>query len=90
MVMEMKFIINKYSQVFYRVGPGYRELTKFLIVKYFGFPREVYNFRFTDVEFHTVSNAPTLYRVVRLIIMIIIIIIIIIYYCYSVVINLRP
>jgi hypothetical protein len=27
--MEMKFIIQKYSQVFDRVGTGYRELTKF-------------------------------------------------------------
>jgi hypothetical protein len=64
MVMEIKFCIKKYSQVFYRVGPGYSGLTKFIIVdQYVGFPGEGYNFSFTDVEFHTISNAPTLYRI---------------------------
>jgi hypothetical protein len=64
MVMEMKFCIKKYSQVFYRVGPGYSVLTKFIIVdQYVGFPGEGYNFSFTAAEFHTVSNAPTLNRV---------------------------
>jgi hypothetical protein len=29
--MEMKFIISKYSQVVYTVGPVYRGLTKFII-----------------------------------------------------------
>jgi hypothetical protein len=39
------------------------------IDQYVGFPEEGYNFNFTDVEFHTVSSAPNLYRVnVRLII----------------------
>jgi hypothetical protein len=39
MVMEMKFSINKYSQVFYRVGPGYRGLAKLMIVDLnVGFP----------------------------------------------------
>jgi hypothetical protein len=39
-------------------------LTRFRIVdQYFGFPGEGYNFSFSDIEFHTVSNAPTLYRV---------------------------
>jgi hypothetical protein len=32
MVTEMKFGINKYSEVFYRVGPVYRRLTKTVIV----------------------------------------------------------
>jgi hypothetical protein len=60
MVMEMEFGINKYSEVFYNVGPVYRRLAKFIVIdKYIGFPREGYNFSFTDVEFHTVSNAPT-------------------------------
>jgi hypothetical protein len=64
MVMKMEFGINKYSEVFYRVRPVYRRLAKFIVVdKYICFPTEGYNFSFTDVEFHTVSNAPTLYRV---------------------------
>jgi hypothetical protein len=32
MVMEIKFGINKYSEVLYRVGPVYRRLAKTLIV----------------------------------------------------------
>jgi hypothetical protein len=64
MVMEMKFRINNYSEVLYRVGPVYSALAKIVIVyDHVGFPREGYYFRFTDVEFHTVSNATTLYRV---------------------------
>jgi hypothetical protein len=64
MVKEMKFSVNKYSRVFYRVGPGYRELAMFIIInQYAGFPGEGYNFSFTNAEFHTVSNAPALYRV---------------------------
>jgi hypothetical protein len=63
-VMKMKFSVNKYSQVFYRVGPDYRGLAKFIVVdQYVGFPGEGYNFSFTDVEFRSVSNAPNLYRV---------------------------
>jgi hypothetical protein len=63
-IMEMKFHINKYSEVFYRVGPDYRGLAKIVIVnEHVGFPREGYYLHFTGVEFHTVSNAPTLYRV---------------------------
>jgi hypothetical protein len=63
-VMEMKHGINKYSEVFYRVCPGYGGLSKFIIIEqYVGFPGEGHNFSFTDVEFHTVSSAPTLYRV---------------------------
>jgi hypothetical protein len=39
-------------------------LTKFIIVdQYVGFTGEGYNISFTDVEFHTVSSATTLYRV---------------------------
>jgi hypothetical protein len=64
MVMEMKFSISKYSQVFYRVSPGYRELAKFIVVdEYVGFPGGGYNFSFTVVEIHTVNNALTLYKV---------------------------
>jgi hypothetical protein len=60
----MKFSINKYSQAFYRVGPGYRGLAKFIILdQYVYFPGEVYNFSSTDIEFHTVRNAPTLHIV---------------------------
>jgi hypothetical protein len=44
-VMEMEFNVNKYSQVFYRVGPGFRGLSKFRVVdQYVGFPGEGYNF----------------------------------------------
>jgi hypothetical protein len=32
MVMEMKFSVNKHSQVFYRIGPGDGGLIKFVIV----------------------------------------------------------
>jgi hypothetical protein len=64
MVMKMKFGINKYSEVFYSVGPVYRRLAKIVIVnQHVGFLREGYYLSFTGVEFHTVSNAPTLYRV---------------------------
>jgi hypothetical protein len=64
MVMELEFCINKYPEVFHRVGPVYRRLAEFIAVdKYICFPREGYNFSFTDVEFHAVSNASTLYRV---------------------------
>jgi hypothetical protein len=63
MVIEMKFSINKYSQVLYTVGLGYRELEKFIIInQYACFPGEGYNFSSTDVGFHTVSNAPALCR----------------------------
>jgi hypothetical protein len=55
-VMEMEFNVNKYSQVFHRVGPGYRELKKFIVVdQYVGFPGEGCNFSFTEFEFHTVT-----------------------------------
>jgi hypothetical protein len=64
LVMEMEFNVNIYSQVFYSVSPGYRGLTKFIVVdQYVRFPGKRYNLSFTDVEFHRVSNAPTLYRV---------------------------
>jgi hypothetical protein len=40
-VMKMKFSINKYSQIFNRVDPCYRRLTKCIILdQYFGFPGE--------------------------------------------------
>jgi hypothetical protein len=64
MGMEMKFGVNKYSEVFYRVRPVYRRLAKTVIInQYVGFPREGCYSSFTDVEFHTVSNAPNLYTV---------------------------
>jgi hypothetical protein len=54
--MEMKFAVNKYSKVFYGVGPVYRGLAKFvIIVQYVGFPRKGYNLSFADVEFHNNS-----------------------------------
>jgi hypothetical protein len=60
-VMEMKFSINKYSQVINRVGTGYAGLANFMIInQYAAFPGEGYNFSFPDVEFHAVSSAPTL------------------------------
>jgi hypothetical protein len=60
MVMQMKFSVNKYSQVFYRVGPGYRGLAKFIIVdQSLGFPGEGYNFSFTDVEFNNNTTETT-------------------------------
>jgi hypothetical protein len=63
-VMKMNFSINKYFQVFNRVGPNYVGSAKFIITdQYVGFPGEGYNFSFTGVEFHTVSSAPTFYRV---------------------------
>jgi hypothetical protein len=63
-VMEMKFSINKYSQIFYRVSPGYGGLAKFIITdQHVAFPGEGYNFSFIAVEFRTVSSASTLYRV---------------------------
>jgi hypothetical protein len=62
-VMKMMFSINKYSQVFNRVGPGYGGLEKFIIIdQYFGFPGDGYNFIFTAVDFHIVSCEPILYR----------------------------
>jgi hypothetical protein len=32
MVMEVEFGVNKYSEVFHRVGPVYRRLAKFIVV----------------------------------------------------------
>jgi hypothetical protein len=64
MVIKMKFSINKYSQIFNTVGPGYEGLAKSMNVdQYVSFPGEGYNFSFTDVEFHTITSALTLYRV---------------------------
>jgi hypothetical protein len=38
-------------------------MAKFIVVEqYVGIPGEGYNFSFIDVEFHAVSNAPTLYE----------------------------
>jgi hypothetical protein len=64
MVTKMKFSVNKYSHVFNRFCAGYEGLAKLIIIdQYVGFPGEEYSFSFTDVEFHIVSSAPTLYRV---------------------------
>jgi hypothetical protein len=58
-VMKKKFSINRYSQAFNRVGPGYGGFTHFIIMdQYVGFPGEGHNFSFTDIEF----QCPTLYR----------------------------
>jgi hypothetical protein len=60
--MKIKFSVNKYSQVFIRVGPGYGGLAKFIIIdQSVGFPGG-YNFSFTDAKFHTIISAPTLHR----------------------------
>jgi hypothetical protein len=34
-VTKMKISINKYSQVFHRVGPSYGGMTKFIIVDHY-------------------------------------------------------
>jgi hypothetical protein len=63
-VMKIKFSINKYSQVFNRVGPGYGGLAKFIVIdQYVGFPEDGYNFSFTDAGFRTVISAPAFYTV---------------------------
>jgi hypothetical protein len=49
MDMKMKFSINKYSQLFNRVGPGYRGVAEFIIVdQYVGFLGKEYDLSFTD------------------------------------------
>jgi hypothetical protein len=63
-VIKTKHNIDKYYQLFNSVGPCYGGLAKFIIIlvdQYVSFPGEGYNFNFTDVEFHTVSSAPTSY-----------------------------
>jgi hypothetical protein len=51
-VMEMKFSISKYSQVFYRLGSEYGGLTKYIILdQYVGFPGEEYNFSLLMLNF---------------------------------------
>jgi hypothetical protein len=62
--MKMKFSIGKYFQVFNRDCSGYGGLAKFITIdQSVAFAGEGYNFSFTDAVFHTVCNAPTLYRV---------------------------
>jgi hypothetical protein len=64
MIMGSKFRINKYSQVFNRVGTSYRGLEKFIIVyQFISFSSEENNSGFANVEFHEVRSAPTLYRI---------------------------
>jgi hypothetical protein len=59
--MKLQLGVDKYSKVCYTVGPGYRRLAKLIIIKKcVSFPGKRYDLSFTDVEFHTVSNAPTL------------------------------
>jgi hypothetical protein len=63
-VVKIKFTVNKYSQAFNRVSPVYGGMAEFIIIdQYVHVPGGGYNFRFTDVEFHTVSSATTLHRV---------------------------
>jgi hypothetical protein len=61
--VEGKFSIRNYSQIFYGIGLEYRGLAD-LIIKghYISVPGEGYNTSFTDVEFRTLSSAPTMYR----------------------------
>jgi hypothetical protein len=60
--MKLQLGVDKYSKVFYTVGPGYRRLAKLIIIKkYVSFPGKRYDLSFADVEFHTISNASTLY-----------------------------
>jgi hypothetical protein len=52
MVTNMKLTINKYSQVFTRVGPGYRGFAKFIIIgQYVGLPGEGYNLMLLMLNF---------------------------------------
>jgi uncharacterized membrane protein YjgN (DUF898 family) len=54
-------------------------MAKFIIVgQYVGFPREGYNFGFTDVDFHTVSNVPTLYRVVVVVAVLVVVVVVVV------------
>jgi hypothetical protein len=62
--MESKFRINKYSQVFNRVGTSYRGLAKFIILNQcISFSWKRNNSGFTGIEFHEVSSVPTMYRI---------------------------
>jgi hypothetical protein len=64
MIMELKFRINKYSQVFNRVGTSFWGLTKFTIVNQFiSFSWEGNNSGFANIEFYEVISAPALYRI---------------------------
>jgi hypothetical protein len=60
--MKMKFRIKKYFLVFNGVCPGSGRWTEFIIVdQYVSFLGEGYNVSFTDVGYHRVGSAPSLY-----------------------------
>jgi hypothetical protein len=64
MIMEVQFRIDKHTQVFNTVGIGYGGMTKFIVEDQCNsLPRERNNSGFTDVQFHKVSSAPTLYGI---------------------------
>jgi hypothetical protein len=64
MIMEIKVLIQKHSQVFKRVGSGYRGFTNFIPShQYISFPWEGCNFGFSDGEFHILSSAPIFYKI---------------------------
>jgi hypothetical protein len=57
-VVKIKFSINRYPQIYNIAGSVYGQWAKFVITdQYAGFPREEYNFSFTDGEFDIVSSA---------------------------------
>jgi hypothetical protein len=59
----VKFSINNYSQIFYRIGQEHRGMAELVIKEhYICFAGEEYNSSLTDAEFHTISSAPTLYK----------------------------
>jgi hypothetical protein len=60
-IMEIKFRMREYSQVFNRVDTGWR--IDRVVDQCVSFSWEGYNFSFTDIEFHIVSNAPASYRI---------------------------
>lgn len=59
--MEMKFGIQKYSQVFI-VSTGYRRMTMF-VDQYVRFPTESYNSSLTEDAFHVHNSTPTSYKI---------------------------
>lgn len=64
MVVKSELGVDKYSQVFNGIGTCYGGLKKFVIKdQSSGFPGEGNYCSFTNIEFHEVSSAPTLYRV---------------------------
>jgi hypothetical protein len=63
MIMEMKLRIQRYSQVFKRVGMGYKELTFVFVhqnVSFFFWKRVS---ELVNAEFHIVSRASASYKI---------------------------